>query len=90
MMLQLMTADRRNTENVVRILDATVNRGNRTEGHNATHRFKPDKYHGSADGNIDSWLTMMRIHLEQQDEMEENEKTFLVVSHLAKEARAFI
>ena len=33
---------------------------------------------------------MMRIHLEQQDEMEENEKTFVVVSHLAKESRAFI
>ena len=74
MMLQLMNADRWNTEKIVRILDATVNRGNRTEGHNATHRFKPDKYHGSADASIDSWLTMMRIHLEQQDEMEENEK----------------
>ena len=32
----------------------------------------------------------MKIHLDRQDEMTENEKTFLVTSYLTKEARAFI
>ena len=89
-MLQLMSADRRNTENVVRSLDATTNRVKKPDTNHGAHRFKPDKYQGSSDGSIDSWLTMMRTHLEQLGEIDENEKKFLVISYLAKEARAFI
>ena len=31
---------------------------------------------------IDSWLMMMKIHLDNQEDMDENGKVFLVMSYL--------
>ena len=39
---------------------------------------------------IDSWLTMMQIHLDNQENMDENSQVFLVMSYLTKDARAFV
>ena len=39
---------------------------------------------------IDSWLMMMKIHLDNQEDMDENGKVFLVMSYLTKDARAFV
>ena len=89
-MLVLMEASQRTADKVAEIHNATVNQtGARAEG-GLQHRFKPDKYSGAVDGSIDSWLTLMKIHLSQQESMDEREKTFLVISFLAKEARTFV
>ena len=88
-MLELMEASQRTNERLMTELDNT--RNNRTSrADNAVSKFKPEKYSGTEDGNIDPWLRMMKIHLDRQDEMTEDEKTFLVTSYLTKEARAFI
>ena len=88
-MLDLMEASQRTNERLMTELDNT--RNNRTSrADNAVSKFKPEKYSGTEDGNIDPWLRMMKIHLDRQDEMTEDEKTFLVTSYLTKEARAFI
>ena len=74
-MLDLMEASQRTNERLMTELDNT--RNNRTSrADNAVSKFKPEKYSGTEDGNIDPWLRMMKIHLDRQDEMTEDEKTF--------------
>ena len=88
-MLDLMEASQRTNEKLMTELDNT--RNNRTSrADNAASKFKPEKYSGTEDGNIDPWLRMKQIHLDRQDEMTEDEKTFLVTSYLTKKARTFI
>ena len=87
-MLDLMEAGQRTNERLVMEIDQTRNRTVKAE---STTKFKPEKYGGiSGEGMIDSWLMMMKIHLDNQEDMDENEKVFLVMSYLTKDARAFV
>ena len=66
-MLDLMEASQRTNERLMTELDNT--RNNRTSrADNAVNKFKPEKYSGTEDGNIDPWLRMMKIHLDRQDD----------------------
>ena len=69
-------------------LDASRDPVHRAEP--ASRKFKPEKYSGAIDGNIDSWLAMMRIHMDQEASLPESDKILKVVNFLAKEARTFL
>ena len=65
-------------------LDTTRDLTTRAEP--SSRKFKPEKYGRTADGNIDSWLAMMRIHMEQEMELPEADRIFKVINFLAKES----
>ena len=64
-------------------LDASRNLNSRAVP--SSRNFKPGKYDGRTDGTIDSWLAMMRIHIEEEVELPEADRIFL-----SKEARAIV
>ena len=56
----------------------------------SSREVKPEKQGGAIDGNIDSWLGMLCIHMHQNAKLPESDKILKVVNSLAKEARKFV
>ena len=86
-LLDTIASRQRTKEQLMNQLGASRDSAHQVEP--SYRKFKPEKYSSALEVNIDSWLAMLRIHMDCASSAQ-SDKILKVVNLLAKEARTFV